>query len=842
VHGAGLVHRDVKTRNVVREDSGRIVLMDFGAGLDLRNGTDESGGITGTPIYLAPEVLRGEPASPRSDLFSLGVLLYRLVTRGYPFAGDTLDALRESHARGDMRPLGGARPGLPAAFRRVVERALAPDPAARFAGAAEMEAALVAALDAPRRAARRRAIIAAGVAAVAVTALGIALAGRHPRTVAPGTFRDRPQVAVADITDDAHDPGLDVLPGMLAIALEQSRGLMVLTHSQMSDLLAGAGQQADARIDQSLGLEVCRGQRATALLVPSVRRAGNDYRMTLAALEPEHGRRLFTISAVARGRDGLAMAVDSLAQRVRGRLERGPESSRAALLPVAQITTPRLDAYERYDRGERLIDRLAMTEARAELERAVALDSSFALAHARLAYVCWWLNDDAEERAQLAAAFQLIDRVPDRYRFKLRAQGAMAERQGLEVARSILLDMERFYPNDKEMLYDIGDYSSHLNEFPQAIQYLERVIAVDPHFARALQHLARVYRDMGRSDRFLQLAKRYAAADSVWDAYVLLGNALVASGDVETGIAMLARGRAVAPDHGTDYTMFIARARLFEGRCAEGRRELDERLRTASGPIQRAGALHERALGSIHCGACAAALADLDRAVTLARQGRDIPTEARSRMEAAGLLMLAWNDRAAAFRRIAGFERAESAITYRDAYFDYWPWWGGLFKLHLLDGNLGAAEALARRKFVADKWYGPYVEAYLDAARGNCAQAAADASRILEWGPADENISLLYFLARCQLEHGLAGEAVASLRGLQSLYSHLTLGTPLYAKSLVLLGEAYERSGDPESAAASNARLLDPRRAGDPPLPDCLEARRRLDRLKPRLAAAKPGP
>lgn len=176
---------------------------------------------------------------------------------------------------------------------------------------------------------------------------------------------------------------------------------------------------------------------------------------------------------------------------------------------------------------------------------------------------------------------------------------------------------------------------------------------------------------------------------------------------------------------------------------------------------------------------------------------------------------------------------------HRDTYFHYWPYWGGLFKLHLLSGDLTAADALAKRRFAADKWYGPYVDAYLHAARGHCAQAAAAASRILEWGPADENIPLLFFLARCQLEHGETDEAVESLLGLQSLYSHLTLGTPYYARSLALLGEAYERRGDAQSAARSYSRLLDLWSEGDPALPDRLAARRRLDKLKPLLASRK---
>ncbi|HEY3215696.1 MAG TPA: protein kinase [Candidatus Eisenbacteria bacterium] len=498
VHRAGLVHRDVKTRNVVREDTGRVVLMDFGAGIDAKSGSFETHGLAGTPIYLAPEMLEGKSASPQSDLYGLGVLLYRLVTRSYPFAGATLDGLRAAHARGEMRPLGNARPDLPSPFLRVVERALASDPARRFASAEEMEAALAAALDEPRRAARRR----AGVAAVSVAILGLGLtvAAQRTRNAPPGPSTSRPQIVVADVVNKVRDPELDALASMLITSLEQARGLMVLTRSQMTDILAATGRPAAKRIDETLGLEISRRASAAALLIPSIRSVGDRYGVTLDAVDPRRGRSLFTATAAADGKDQLSAAIDTLSQRVRGELEGGREDARAAVRPVAQITTASLGAYHHYDLAERLIDGLALSEARAELERAVALDSTFGLAHARLAYVCWWLNDQQCERKQLAKAFALIDRVPERHRYHLRAQGAMSDRQGLEAARSILLEMERFYPRDKEMLYDIGDYSSHLNEFPTAIQYLEKVVAMDPGFVRALQHLARVYRDMGRRD------------------------------------------------------------------------------------------------------------------------------------------------------------------------------------------------------------------------------------------------------------------------------------------------------------------------------------------------------
>ena len=150
VHTAGLVHGDVKAQNVMREDGGRIVLMDFGVGTRARRApSDDTGDGAGTPIYMAPELFRGAEASVRSDIYSLGVLLDHLVTGTYPVAARTSAEVRAAHAKGERRLLRDARPDLPAAFIQVVERATSPDPQQRFASAGAMEAALAHGLDVP---------------------------------------------------------------------------------------------------------------------------------------------------------------------------------------------------------------------------------------------------------------------------------------------------------------------------------------------------------------------------------------------------------------------------------------------------------------------------------------------------------------------------------------------------------------------------------------------------------------------------------------------------------------------------------------------------------------------
>src|SRR4030095_8099544 len=148
VHRAGLLHRDVKAQNVMREDGGRIVLMDFGTGREIdAKGTKGKAEIVGTPLYLAPEIFRGEPASVRTDVYSAGVLLYHLVTDSFPHPVKTVDELRKRIDTVPPIKLRDARSDLPATFERVVSEAIADDPEARYESAGALEQDLLEALD-----------------------------------------------------------------------------------------------------------------------------------------------------------------------------------------------------------------------------------------------------------------------------------------------------------------------------------------------------------------------------------------------------------------------------------------------------------------------------------------------------------------------------------------------------------------------------------------------------------------------------------------------------------------------------------------------------------------------
>jgi Tol biopolymer transport system component len=188
IHSAGVVHGDVKAQNVLREPGGRLVLVDLGTGREHLPGPGATAGpISGTPLYMAPELWSGASPTPQSDIYSLGVLLYFLITGAHPVPGATADDVREAHAACRRVPLRDREPGVTAAFAAAVERALDPNAGARYQSADEFTSALVATARAPRR----RVTTAIGVVA-AVSMAGVSYYyGPRDAAPAPGSTAAR---------------------------------------------------------------------------------------------------------------------------------------------------------------------------------------------------------------------------------------------------------------------------------------------------------------------------------------------------------------------------------------------------------------------------------------------------------------------------------------------------------------------------------------------------------------------------------------------------------------------------------------------------------------------------
>ena len=272
VHAAGLLHCDIKAQNVVRENGGRVVLMDFGAGSlapEMRD-EDQRFDVAGTPRYMAPELFAtGATATRASDLYSLGVLIYFLASGRYPLEGNKLSELRRAQEAGQFRRLRDVNPSLPAALLDAVDKATERDPAARVESAAAMQSMLAPAAAAPRiektaRPIGRRAAWSA--LAVAVIALVAWLVGSTaPAAVDPNSLAvlpirnltgDATQQHLADALSDtlithlARIPGLDVAPAARMAGVRGSTEFEreIADRLGVRLLLTGSIVQADGRI------------------------------------------------------------------------------------------------------------------------------------------------------------------------------------------------------------------------------------------------------------------------------------------------------------------------------------------------------------------------------------------------------------------------------------------------------------------------------------------------------------------------------------------------------------------------------------------------------------------
>lgn len=228
VHQRGLLHRDIKAANVMRAEGGRYVLIDFGTGAEI---SEASGGVrrmAGTPLYMAPEVLDGAPGTVQSDVYSLGVLLFFLVTGSFPLYGRTIDEVRDAHRLDKRIALAQVRPGLPVGFNRGVEAATAHSPANRLASVDVLPAAL------------------GGQAGVSVRRMSLTVAAWSALWVATGLMVLTALGFICTVAYRAGAPGRDAVAqwpvwGLRSLVAPTVLAAMCLTALLMTRAILGAG-------------------------------------------------------------------------------------------------------------------------------------------------------------------------------------------------------------------------------------------------------------------------------------------------------------------------------------------------------------------------------------------------------------------------------------------------------------------------------------------------------------------------------------------------------------------------------------------------------------------------
>ncbi|MBI5066593.1 MAG: protein kinase [Deltaproteobacteria bacterium] len=545
-HQHGVVHRDLKPANVFLCDDGQVKVLDFG----LAHAFGQRRQDGGTPAYMAPEQWEGAPEDERTDVFALGVMLYRMLSGELPFADpDGRDHLSKEPAPAleiAEQPELGALVGRMLA-KRPVER---PRDGAEVAGAIkelQQELERVPGIGPSAVRTRRRpglrllALAVAGAVAGALVAGGVAWwrLERAPRPVASADGRI--VVAVADVVNETGEKELDVLSGLLVTSLEQSRRLSVMTQARVLDLAIRAGRKDAARVDETIGREVGKASGVRALLLPAIRKLGATYSLEMRAIDPVRDEHLFTASDRAASKEALLDLLDRLSERARNELGEGKAELAGSSVQLGAAMTRSLDAYQHYLAGQEawLRDGLRATGLR-EFREALRLDPGFSAAHVQLAHLLHHSYDlPALAAPHWKAANEGLDRMPEKERLLFRLKRAhyhsTFEHFSREEALRLADEALARFPDDKFALISAADAFETFGLPDRYKPVLHRAAALDPGYFSAAASLA----EWGGATtaESLEVARRAVATRRSAANLGILATALWAAGDDDGAVA-----------------------------------------------------------------------------------------------------------------------------------------------------------------------------------------------------------------------------------------------------------------------------------------------------------------